>query len=155
MANNNLLKISVLLLLFVADRLIKTLLILKLPAEGVLIFPEIDLKTVINPNLALSLPLPNWLAIVLSAIVLILAVKLLYPYLIKNNLSQWGLGLLIIGSLSNLLDRFKYGGVIDWLNIWLLPSFNFSDLYILIACLLLFISFQKISARGGINHSPL
>ena len=155
MANKNLFKICILLLLFIADRLIKNLIILKLPVEGVLVFPGVTLKTVINPNLALSLPLPNWLAIVLSAIVLILAVKFLYPHLIKNNLGQWGLGLLIIGSLSNLLDRFKYGGVIDWLNIYFLPSFNLSDLYILMACLFLLVAGHKISSLGRVNHNSL
>lgn len=162
MARPNYYRLLTLLVLFLLDRLIKNLIILKLPDEGVLIFPGISFKLQLNPQLAFSLPVPNWLAIILSLTVLILAVKILFKYLHGNQLAQWGLGLLIIGSLSNLLDRIKYGGVIDWLNLWLpgqprlrWPSFNLSDLYILLACFLLFFAFRSITVTGGKERDRL
>ncbi len=146
MIKPNFFQLLTLAVLWLLDRLAKNLIILKLPDEGVLIFPGFSLKLFINPHLAFSLPLANWLAIILSAIVLTLAVIFLFKYLVHSELGRWGLGLLLIGSVSNLLDRFKYGGVIDWLNLWFLPSFNLSDLYILLACLFLFLAFKKIAA---------
>lgn len=162
MARPNYYLLLSLLALFTLDRLIKNLIILKLPAEGVLIFPGISIKLQLNPQLAFSLPAPNWLAIILSLAVLIIAVKILSKYLTGNRLANWGLGLLVIGSLSNLLDRFKYGGVVDWLNLWLpglpalrWPSFNLSDVYIFTACLLLFLAFRTIGVAGGKEDNRL
>lgn len=155
MARPNLYQPLILLALFALDRLIKNLIILKLPEEGVLIFPGISFKLQFNPQLAFSLPAPNWLAIILSLAVLIIAIKILFKHLTNNRLANWGLGLLIIGSLSNLLDRVKYGGVADWLTLWYWPSFNLSDLYIFLACLLLFFAFRSSAVANGKENGRL
>jgi lipoprotein signal peptidase len=38
--------------------------------------------------------------------------------------------LIIIGAISNLLDRIYQGGVIDFINFFGLTIINFSDIYI-------------------------
>ncbi|HLC63831.1 MAG TPA: signal peptidase II [Patescibacteria group bacterium] len=124
--------------LFIADRLTKYL-ILKLPAnEGVL---GLKFNLVYNHNLSFSLPLPN-LAVGLLAIVMIL---FLVWFLIRNlaNRLSWPLSLMIVGALSNLIDRFKFGGVIDFINLEPWPSFNLADAYIITGALLIIILFRK------------
>ncbi len=40
-------------------------------------------------------------------------------------------GLIAIGALSNIFDRFSYGAVIDWIHIVSFTSFNLADVYVL------------------------
>jgi lipoprotein signal peptidase len=42
----------------------------------------------------------------------------------------WPWALIIIGAISNLLDRIYQGGVIDFINFFGLTVINFSDIYI-------------------------
>ena len=48
-----------------------------------------------------------------------------------------GLGLVLGGALGNLMDRLRYGGVVDFLDFRVWPVFNLADTAIFIgACLL-------------------
>ena len=47
----------------------------------------------------------------------------------KSNLI-WPWGLIIIGAISNLLDRILYKGVVDFINIEWFTVFNIADIYI-------------------------
>lgn len=56
-----------------------------------------------------------------------------------------GLGLVIAGAAGNLVDRIARGPgildgpVIDWINLWKIPTFNLADASITVAVVLLFI----------------
>ncbi len=51
----------------------------------------------------------------------------------RFSYSRFGFFLVIFGALSNLLDRFTYGGVVDYILISsFLPSFNLSDVMIVV-----------------------
>ena len=63
---------------------------------------------------------------------------------------RYGLGCIIIGGLSNLIDRFIYGAVIDYLTLsvaWLRwPTiFNLADMLICAGCLMLLMANQSIN----------
>lgn len=49
--------------------------------------------------------------------------------------------LVLAGSVSNIIDRFMYGGVIDFVECsygsWCWPTFNFADLYIVLGIIYL------------------
>jgi signal peptidase II len=47
------------------------------------------------------------------------------------------LGLIIIGALSNIIDRLRYGQIIDFLHIGPWPIFNLADGLIVFGALLL------------------
>src|SRR3989338_1604592 len=132
---------SVATILFVADRLSKYLM-LKLPrTEGVFDWPFVNLTPVLNPGLSFSLPFPNLLTGLLTAAIIVLLVRCL----IKSPSRQISrpLALVIIGAFSNLLDRIKLGGVLDFINLPFWPSFNLADSYIAIGALWLILALRK------------
>lgn len=40
------------------------------------------------------------------------------------------LGMIIAGTVSNILDRIFRGGAVDYISIWIWPTFNLSDIII-------------------------
>ncbi len=45
--------------------------------------------------------------------------------------------LIIGGGITNLIDRIRFGHVIDFLGIGILPTFNLADLLIIVGCVLI------------------
>lgn len=66
------------------------------------------------------------------AVLIVLAV-LLFVLKKFNRLNSLSVLLLLGAALSNLIDRLVYGGVVDYLNLPLIPSSNISDLIIVIS----------------------
>lgn len=86
-------------------------------------------------------------------IVLIALVLLLFVYLkIKTNKynEAIALGIILLGSLSNLFDRFIYGSVVDYFSFANLSVFNLADCLI-IAGAILFIIYNKINEKNTLD----
>ncbi len=66
-----------------------------------------------------------------------LLVLMIYLYNKVNNKLKLAFSFLIAGTLSNLIDRMFYGGVIDWLSIFHSSAFNIADLSNLIGVIIL------------------
>ncbi|MFA6307269.1 MAG: signal peptidase II [Patescibacteria group bacterium] len=84
----------------------------------------------INQAIAFSLPMTY---LVLYPIIILILLVLFWFWKRdwqKKNILIWPWGLVIIGAVSNLLDRIQYGGVIDFINIKYFTIFNLSDIYI-------------------------
>ena len=81
----------------------------------------------LNSGLAFSLPLGQPLILVIVGLI----IMWLGRYYFKlRRARDWRSGLifaLLLGSLSNLVDRLLYGGVIDYLNFGSLTVFNLAD----------------------------
>lgn len=79
----------------------------------------------------------GWLYLVLGLIIVILFYFWLAAIKKKNVLS-WAWVLIIIGAISNLLDRIFRGAVVDFINFFGLTVINISDVYIFVGvvCLL-------------------
>jgi|GEM_PF-531895 len=136
-----------LLILFIADRLLK-IIILKSPAivEGDFVSHFIN-KPEINSGIALSLPLNNNLAIVISVIAIIIIAWHLSSLLKYRTWLILYWGFIIIGAFSNLLDRIAFHGVVDYLSLPFIPSlFNPSDSFIFIGAILLALNTGLYSA---------
>lgn len=67
-------------------------------------------------------------------------------WLVRNARSNWevaAFGLILAGAMGNLIDRIGRGDglfdgpVIDWINLWIIPTFNLADASITIAVILL------------------
>jgi signal peptidase II len=68
---------------------------------------------------------------VLIAVVVALAIVLYYRYLPSQGwLVRLSLGLQLGGAMGNLLDRIRYGHVVDFIDIGFWPIFNVADVAI-------------------------
>lgn len=98
-----------------------------------------------NTGIAFGIELPTTGIIVLTIILLLLVIYLLQKELnLKKNLTIISSALIIGGGLSNLIDRFTYGSVVDFISIWKWPIFNLADIYITVGVLLIIIFYGKI-----------
>ncbi len=92
-----------------------------------------------NYNIAFSIPVSNLVAIILSITLLILMII----YFVKlKEVSKRCFGpiiLVFIGALSNIIDRIKFGYVIDYLNFININVFNLADVFIVLGILTIII----------------
>lgn len=123
------------LLIFIIDRFTK-IYILKNPS------PDtwggfFDLH--INKDMAFSLPMTYFLLYPIIVIILILLVWFWKKDYKRKSILIWPWGMIIMGAFSNFIDRIKYGGVIDFINVpYFIPRFfsgsttvfNLADVYI-------------------------
>lgn len=118
--------------LFLLDRLTKWL-AFKIPEAGVFLFSEkfAGLRFYKNFNLIFNIVLSDWLIyVMISAILLPLFWLLAKSYRQKNIFLIFVLSLIIVGALSNLIDRLYFGFVVDFINFFDYSIFNLSDAYI-------------------------
>jgi len=102
-----------------------------------------------NNALVFSWPAPNWVAIVLMIIaVLVVLVLMQRMWRRRNVVAFYGSVLMLIGALSNLYDRLAYGFVIDWgfVGRWW-PVFNLADIMIAVGLALILFSFSPRTGR--------
>lgn len=112
---------AVLLIFFFIDRFLK--LFFHRAGHGFLFFK--------NPYLALGVPCPKNILIILIIFILFFLIRLLInSYLNKNIFLIFSLTLIILGTINNLIDRLFYGYVIDYINIPLLTIFNLADMMV-------------------------
>jgi len=130
------------LVLFLLDRALKFWARFGIPdnsANKIISFTYI--KNVAGP---FSLPVANWLVMIIGFLVLILVVILMRQVYIKKDWIKFlGFSLIIIGGVSNILDRIFGGGVVDVFKTMWQGVFNLADVYLLCG-LLLIISQSKI-----------
>lgn len=135
---------------FYLDRCIKTVIVHHfLPGEGFAVIRNVFHITLVqNTGIAFGLFRDR---INLSFLLFILGIIMLsLIFLRKNSYSRRGqlaIFLIIAGALSNLIDRFRFGYVIDYLDFRIWPVFNLADTSITIGigllCWELFSSRQK------------
>jgi signal peptidase II len=114
------------------DRLTKWM-AFKVPKAGVFLFSEkfAGLRFYKNFNLIFNIVLPDWLIyVMISAILLPLFWFLAKNYRQKNIFLIFSLSLIIVGALSNLIDRLYFGFVADFISFFDYSIFNLSDAYI-------------------------
>jgi len=108
-----------------------------------------NLTYIRNPGAAfgfLSSASPTFRGMFFSLVTL-LAVGLILFYLIQNKVGdRWlllPLALILAGALGNLMDRFRFGEVIDFLDVYIAdyhwPAFNIADSAISIGALFLIV----------------
>jgi len=82
------------------------------------------------------------IAVAAMVVTIVVLVALAAP---RSNLEIVALGFVLGGALGNLVDRFARGegvidgAVIDWIDLWLIPTFNLADASITIAVSLLLV----------------
>lgn len=121
------------------DRATKLLIIQSLRlGQGIPVIPGFfDIVFVLNPGAAfgflatLSEQVRNPLFILISVVAVILIIFYHTRYLRSHRLVSVALGLVLGGAVGNLIDRLRYGMVVDFLDVhvgqyhW--PAFNVAD----------------------------
>ena len=103
-----------------------------------------------NKNIAFSIPVPDIITIPLIIIILGLLIYWFLKLARKNfGLQEIGLLFIVIGAISNLIDRLHYGYVIDYINLRFWPVFNIADMMISGGVIILIIILFKHKAK---NH---
>jgi signal peptidase II len=124
--------------------------------------PVLYLTHVTNSGAAFGLfPKLGGVFIVVATMVVV-AIILYYRYLTEGQwLLRLALGLQLGGALGNLIDRLRYGFVVDFLdlNFWPLqnwPVFNFADTAIVsgVALLALSMLIEEFQERNGRAEQP-
>jgi len=95
-----------------------------------------------NPHIALGLRIPEILFWFFWCGIILLIFYLLYKkYFIHNTLY---IILILSGALSNLVDRFWHGCIIDFINLGFGPIFNLADFFISLGAIMLVIAYLKV-----------
>ncbi|MGI6082311.1 MAG: signal peptidase II [Limnochordia bacterium] len=95
--------------------------------------PWLYLTHVENPGAAFSLlPGRRWFFIAAALIFLVFARTNLIQMTRQSPSSRWGLSLALTGTVGNLIDRIRYGSVIDFLDVPFFTVFNIADCCIVI-----------------------
>lgn len=128
---------------FILSDLILKQLALLIWTSPVFLFGKVGWAPTLNPGIAFSLPLHNFLTIFLTFLTLIFFVYLLTQT--KNFSARFGLLLTIFGAVSNLLDRVFYQHTIDYLQVYI-SVFNLADVLIVIGVGLYLLSIKSREA---------
>ena len=132
--------------LIVLDQLIKFVVVINIYNSGITIFKGIlNFTYVENTGGAFGLGNNN---ILIFIIINIAIIALITKHILtkKDEVDRFtliGLGLVLSGGVSNLIDRIFRGFVIDYIDINPLikyPMFNFADICIVIGCILVIIN---------------
>lgn len=106
--------------------------------QGIPVIPGFfDIVFVLNPGAAFGFlaTLPEWVRnpffILISVVAVILIVFYHTRFLHAHRLASVALGLILGGAIGNLLDRLRYGMVVDFLDFYVSryhwPAFNVAD----------------------------
>jgi len=68
---------------------------------------------------------------------------------LKNFIFNFSLILIISGAFGNLIDRIRFGYVIDFIDVRIWPVFNIADSSITIGSLILILSFMRQKAQSA------
>ncbi|MBU0637029.1 MAG: signal peptidase II [Patescibacteria group bacterium] len=129
----------------ICDRFLKSLALINAPISQQNILGDIfQFNLAKNYNIAFSLPLSGYF---LKLILVIIILGLTYCFIIlcinnKYNHAGWLL-FVIFGATSNLVDRIKYGYVIDYFDLKYFTVFNLADVLIIIGIVGLFYLSKK------------
>jgi signal peptidase II len=123
----------------VADQVTKQIVVSQLAlGESVHVVGPLEIRHVTNPGIAFGL-FSSWASIV--TILTAVAVGWMLVYFARagarHPVLPVALGLLVGGSLSNLIDRIRLGHVTDFLDLRFWPAFNLADTFIVIGVAIL------------------
>jgi len=136
-------------MIFVADQLTKKAALAHLdPARPVVVIPDLfHLVLVMNPGVAFGIfaGVPSgwrWIVTLFSLTALMLLASLAFRVLPRGSVvARIAIGLVFGGAAGNLLDRWRFGAVVDFIDVfwrgyhW--PAFNVADSAITVGVCLL------------------
>jgi signal peptidase II len=138
----------------VADQLTKSIVTTRLPIGDVVApLGPFSIHHVQNTGIAFGLFADSTTAVIVLTAAAVTAMLVFFARQAQRHpLLPVALGLVIGGSVSNLVDRVRLGHVTDFLDFRYWPAFNLADTFIVVGVALLFVSFvasDRTSPRLG------
>ncbi|MCY7304119.1 MAG: signal peptidase II [Thermoleophilia bacterium] len=138
----------------VADQLTKVVVVAQLPlGDTAVTIGPFSIHHVQNSGIAFGLFADSTSAVIALTAVAVGAMLVFFARTAQRHpLVPIALGLVIGGSIANLLDRVRLGHVTDFLDFAYWPAFNLADTFIVVGVGLLFASFvaaDRASPRVG------
>ena len=124
------------------------------PGEAVPEHGAIRLINQTNPGIIFGIPAPTWFALAMPAIMVTLALAAYFWYgPLHGRLLNAGLGCFLGGTIGNWIDRLRFPGVTDFIDVRLRGNihwftFNLADMAILAAILMLAIVVLRLRPTG-------
>lgn len=134
------------IIILLLDQGSKQLLLRQTDLPWWLVEDRVGFQVVMNEGIAFSIPITGVASLVLSIIVLIAVLFYYFRYTRDHILTDICFGLIVGGAIGNIIDRFLYGKVVDFIHVYSYPSFNVADSAVVIGFLLLIIYFRRIQA---------
>jgi signal peptidase II len=138
--------LALIVVLLVVDQIVKTLVELYLPLqEMVPVIPMLALYRTYNLGVAFSMlsHMDGWFIVTMRLVIVVFVIWMWKKTPKDRNFAHLGFALIIAGALGNIVDRFLYGHVIDYIlfhtQTWSFAVFNLADSFISIgaACVIL------------------
>jgi len=138
----------------IADQLTKQLWIRSYP-EGQTIFQAGFFRIVYNQNTGSSFGLFQGHSFALTIVAIVgIAFILVYTLIIyprffpsDNLLGRLALGLVLGGTIGNLIDRLRFGGVTDFISIGIWPAFNIADSAVVVGVIIFAYSLLPLARK--------
>lgn len=134
--------------LFVLDRLTKYFFQLRGEETWNLIPSFLSFEFTQNFGMVFGVPAPRWATV---SIGVVLFVCLLY--FVQREIRRGQLGSAVaaacicVGAVSNIIDRIRFGYVIDWIHVHNWSVFNLADSYITVGAIALLIQYHVYERR--------
>ncbi len=143
---NNIAWLFALAIFFMLDRFLK---ILAISSNKKIIIPNLlDFNFIPNYNIAFSLPVAGWyLSLMIGLIITAIIIFLILNYQHLKPLEFISFFGILLGAISNLIDRLQYGFVVDYLDLRWFTVFNVADALISVCSIVLFISLIKKDSK--------
>jgi signal peptidase II len=137
-----------------ADQLTKSIVVSRLSlGDAIASIGPFSIHHVQNTGIAFGLFADSTTAVIVLTGAAVAGMVLFFARTARRHpLLPVALGLVIGGSVSNLIDRVRLGHVTDFLDFLYWPAFNLADTFIVVGVALLFVSFvasDRTSPRVG------
>lgn len=126
--------------LFVGDQKLKLFALSQPQSHWYLFKPWLGWEFFPNPGIAFGLPIPNWLVVALTPVLLFLIFWWWFKQSTKKNWTA--ASLVLAGALSNFVDRFRFEITIDYLRIFY-SVINVADLAIVLGIFLIITQWSR------------
>ena len=137
---NRLVACFLLFFIFALDRFLKLVYLREGGEQGVIYFfgGIFGVGPFFNFKGAFSLPFSGWFFISAIIVAVLLLLYNLAVAIKKHDVEKvFLLGMILLGAVSNLYDRARYGFVIDYIHFWKISVFNIADVLIFCGAMLM------------------
>jgi len=122
---------------FILDRVFKHLAFTHQEISTYIFSPWLGWEYFANPGIAFGIPLPWFTSLFYTPVILVLLLWYSKKKMTRSNASTLGIIFIVLGAISNLIDRVLYHITIDYIRI-LTSIINLADLMIVGGAILLF-----------------